>query len=177
MKKGYTALLIAAATLFVLSVGVTVAYLISMAHPVKNTFTAGNVKITLSESTGSEYKLSPGTVQAKDPTVTVLANSENCWLFVKVQKRNGFENYCTYEMADGWQPLTGQENVFYREVSKAAENQAFSVLAGNRVLVSDNVTKEQLKLITDNPALSFTAYAVQQQGFNAPQDAFLSIKH
>lgn len=59
----------------------------------KNTFTTGNVYISLDEQKiGSEerttetqdYKLFPGTVVTKDPTITVDANSENAWVAAKV---------------------------------------------------------------------------------------------
>ena len=62
-----------------------------------NTFTVGNVAITLDEkdvdnSTLGEndrdkanaYKLMPGHNYEKDPIVHVDANSEDCYLFVKV---------------------------------------------------------------------------------------------
>lgn len=94
-----------AVLLVVASVLGTMAYLTSQ-DTVKNTFTVGNVKITLDEKdvdkdqntadnvtlpTGevrdkaNKYHLIPGNTYVKDPTVHVDANSESCWLFVKLQ--------------------------------------------------------------------------------------------
>ena len=76
----------------------TLAYLTSTAS-VTNTFTVGNVSITLTESpvdangkktTGTRvdknnYHLVPGTTYDKDPLITVAANSEASYIFVKVE--------------------------------------------------------------------------------------------
>ena len=72
----------------VMSIGGTLAYLTSLTDPVKNTFTVGNVNITLDETNtdeygvviaegqegagrgyGNEYKLIPGHKYSKDPIV------------------------------------------------------------------------------------------------------------
>ena len=95
-------LLLACAVLLVsLSVGATLAYLTSTAD-VENTFTVGKVEIELDEAqvdketgkaiegaertkTGNtEVRMVPGRLIDKDPTVTVLAGSEDCYVRVKV---------------------------------------------------------------------------------------------
>lgn len=95
-------LLLACAVLLVsLSVGATLAYLTSTAD-VTNTFTVGNVEIKLDEAevdpeTGKAkipanrtedgnqlVRMVPGRLIDKDPTVTVLAGSEDCYVRVKV---------------------------------------------------------------------------------------------
>lgn len=69
---------------------------------VTNTFTMGNVDIKLTEAKvdengkatqertdqGNEYKLFPGAVLDKDPTVTVLANSESSYVRIVVTVGN-----------------------------------------------------------------------------------------
>ena len=98
MKKTLTVLL-ALVLVIAMSVAGTMAYLTST-DSVTNTFTVGNVKITLDEAKASEYgvadntvarvqkneyKLIPGHSYTKDPTIHVDANSEDCYLFVKVE--------------------------------------------------------------------------------------------
>ena len=70
------------------AVGGTLAWLISETGPVVNTFTYGDINIGLTETTGRDYTITPGVDIKKDPKVTVEANSEACWLFVKVEKEN-----------------------------------------------------------------------------------------
>ena len=155
------------------ALGGTVAWLVAESGPVTNTFTYGDINIALTETTGADYKIIPGVDIAKDPKVTVKADSEACWLFVKVDEVGTFvAGKVTYSVADGWTALTGQPGVYYREVSAAeAKNGAsYYVLAGDTdhpngvVKVSDRLTKEDIKDITTKPTLTFTAYAVQKDG-------------
>ena len=96
-------LALCAVLLVISTVFATMAYLTSTTEVVKNTFTVGNVKITLDEakvteygekegstrtSVGNEYRLIPGHTYAKDPTVTVVANSEECYVYAKVTITN-----------------------------------------------------------------------------------------
>jgi predicted ribosomally synthesized peptide with SipW-like signal peptide len=100
-----------------LAIGGTLAYLTAQTDTVTNTFTVGNVTITLDEAktdtdgklikvvneedttvdkiddatritTGNKYKLVPGRTYTKDPTIQVDKTSEACWLFVKVTDPN-----------------------------------------------------------------------------------------
>jgi predicted ribosomally synthesized peptide with SipW-like signal peptide len=96
MKTGKKAMLmtLCAVLLIVASVMGTVAYLTS-SDTVTNTFTVGNVKITLDEAKVDEYgvaaspavrvdantyKLLPGHEYTKDPTVTVIKGSEESYI-------------------------------------------------------------------------------------------------
>ena len=174
MRKSLIGLIIALALLLAVSVGVTVALLVASSKPVVNTFTVGGVDITLTETT-TEYKMTPGVTVAKDPTVTVLGNSENCWLFVKVEKENDFDTFCTYEIQDGWTALEGQAGVFYLMVEKSSANQSFPVLKNNSVLIKDTLTEEQLNGVTVNPTLTVTAYAAQIDGLATPAAAWQAL--
>ena len=174
MRKSLIGLIIALALLLAVSVGVTVALLVASSKPVVNTFTVGGVDITLTETT-TEYKMTPGVTVAKDPTVTVLGNSENCWLFVTVEKENDFDTFCTYEIQDGWTALEGQAGVFYLMVEKSSANQSFPVLKNNSVLIKDTLTEEQLNGVTVNPTLTVTAYAAQIDGLATPAAAWQAL--
>lgn len=145
------------------AIGGTLAWLTDKTASVTNTFTVGDINIELTETT-TNYKMVPGNTISKDPKVTVKANSEACWLFVKVEKSSNFDNFMTYEMADGWTALPGVAGVYYREVAATTTATEFSVLKDNSVLVKNTVTKADLNALTQNtfPTLTFTAYAVQK---------------
>lgn len=116
-------LLLACAVMLVsLSVGATLAYLTST-ESVKNTFTVGDVQITLDEADvktdgtletnervkANEYHLMPGHSYIKDPTVTVLADSEDCYVrafvtvndYQKLVKAFPIEKYPEHWSNDG----------------------------------------------------------------------------
>lgn len=144
----------------------TFAWLTAKTDTVKNTFTVGDINIELSESDNLNLKMVPGNTIKKDPKVTVKANSEACWLFVKIEKLNDFDNFMTFEVADEWTELTAGSGIYYREVGANEADQIFEVLKGNIVTVKDTVTKADLEGAKgNNPTLSFTAYAVQKSGF------------
>lgn len=170
MKKKSLALLVALVLVIGCVIGGTLAWLTAKTDPVVNTFTYGDINITLSETTGNNYKIIPGVDIEKDPKVTVKANSEACWLFVKVEEAGTFVNgKVTYSIATGWTQGDGTNipaNVYYREVDAATTDLEFNVLKDNKVTVSENLTKEDIKGITIQPKLTFTAYAVQKDGID-----------
>lgn len=157
------------------AVGGTIAWLTAQTDPVVNTFTYGDINITLEETKpdNKQAKIIPGVDIAKDPKVTVKKDSEACWLFVKVEEENwptftesDGTRKVKYGIADGWTALTGETGVYYREVVAVTADTSFDVLAGNVVTVSEELTKAEVNSITaDNqPKLTFTAYAVQKDG-------------
>ena len=158
------------------ALGGTVAWLVAESGPVTNTFTYGDINIALTETTGEDYKIIPGVDIAKDPKVTVEANSEACWLFVKVDEVGTFvADKVTYSVADGWTALTGRPGVYYREVGAVTADTDFYVLKDNVVKVSDTLTKEDIKDIPTGPTLTFTAYAVQKDGIADAATAWSKI--
>lgn len=179
MKKKLTTVL-AIVLVVALSVAGTYAYLTAKTAQVKNTFTVGNVNIDLKETT-TDYKMIPGMTIAKDPKVTVKANSEDCWLFVKVEKSANFDSFLTYDMAADWTALEGVDGVFYRPVEAGTADQVFTVLANNTVSVKSDVTKDMMDAIDNgtatNPTLTFTAYACQADGFTSAAAAWDEVKN
>ena len=165
MKKKSLALLLAIAIVVVGVVAGTVAWLTDQTTAVKNTFTTSDITIELTETTGTSYKMIPGCTIKKDPKVTVNAGSEACYLFVKLEKSENFDTFMTYAMAEGWAALPNTTDVYYREVAAATADTTFEVLQGNQVSVKGEVTKEQMKALTEttNPTLTVTAYASQRQ--------------
>ena len=160
------------------AIGGTVAWLTAKTDAVVNTFTYGDINITLDETTGSSYKIIPGVDIAKDPKVTVNPNSEACYLFVKITEENwptftetdGTTKKVSYGIPTDWKPLAGETGVYYREVDATTANAGVSyyILKGDTtyphgvVTVSENLTKNEVNGITTQSKLTFTAYAVQK---------------
>lgn len=173
MKKKTLALVLALTLLVAGVVGGTLAWLTDQTAEVKNTFTVGDINIGLTETT-TDYKMVPGNTIAKDPTVTVKANSEACWLFVKVTESENLDTFITYAIAEGWTEL--QDGVYYREVPASNADQTFSVLKGDAVTVKDTVTKAMLTAKDfANPTLTFKAYAVQKDNVASASDAWAKV--
>lgn len=182
-------LLLAVVLLIGCAAGGTLAWLIAKTNPIENTFSAANINITLvetpnadSDDEGTENdiwvgKMVPGTTISKDPKVTVVAGSEACWLFVKVTEAGGtvtigtttysFDDFVTYSMATGWTAVPNTNGVYYREVAASTTVQTYDVISNNQVSIPETVTKAMLDQATGNnaPSLTFTAYAVQKEGF------------
>lgn len=163
MKKKLLASVVAIALVACCVIGGTLAWLTDTTDPVINTFTVGDVNIDLTETTGTNYKVVPGTNITKDPKVTVEANSEACYLFVKIETTD-WNNKMTYEVADGWTELKGQTGVYYRTVESSEAPQYFQVLKNDTVVVPGTLTESELETMETNvPTLTFTAYAVQSE--------------
>ena len=180
-------LLVALMLLVGCAIGGTLAWLIAQSNTVTNTFTVGNIKISLSETNASpasqdegetdlvkSFKMVPGAEIEKDPKVTVSDDSESCWLFVKVIAENGVAltaaaedtDFISYDIASGWTLVDQNKNVYGREVKADDEEKTFSILANDKVLVLDSVTKDMMDDLTDatQPTLTFQAYAIQSEG-------------
>lgn len=156
-------------------IGGTIAFLTTKTETVENTFTVGDINITLEETT-EEYKVVPGATIEKDPTVTVKADSEKCYLFVKVEEENWSEKLA-YEIADGWTKLDGETGVYYRVVDAADTDAEFAVLKDDQVEASEDLTKTELEAMGKAaPKLSFTAYAVQFDNVDDAQAAWDEVK-
>lgn len=167
MKKRTLALLVALVLVVGCIIGGTLAWLAAKTDAVVNTFTSSDIEVTLTE-TEEEYKMVPGWTIHKDPKTTVVIGSEECYLFVKVEKSANFDSYMTYEMAEGWTALENVEGVYYREVKTADMGTAFSVLKGDQVTVKGEVTKQMMAAAENTkPTLTITAYASQLYKNNA----------
>lgn len=151
------------------TVAATVAFLSMKTAPVQNTFTAGDIKITLEQANLLEnQKMVPGTTFTADPVVTVSADSEDCYLFVKIEKTEDFDNYLEFTVAEGWSALAGENGVYYRVVTDGQKGTGLNVIASNTITAKADTTKDAYNKITsgevDQPNLTLTAYAVQFAG-------------
>lgn len=182
-KKKVLVTVLCAAALVVASVLGTMAYLTSQTETVTNTFTVGNVEITLDETDvtpmgvkdtdarvkGNEYKLIPGHTYIKDPTVHVDTDSEESWLFVKVvDEIAGIEADTTVaaQMADnGWTAVDRATNVYAYKAT---------VTAGQDIKVFENFTIKGTAAVADYAGKTITveAYAIQAGGFDTAAAAW-----
>jgi len=202
MKKKIVAFVLVFALALALGIGGTLAWLTAESGTVTNTFTIGDINITLAETdesvgidtntedSNNEYHFVPGATLPKDPKVTVTAKSEACWLFVKVTETNnnitGLDGDIiewSVDTSEGWQPVSGAENVWYVNVS-AADAKAgkdYDVLTEDQVTVNSDVTKKMADDVIEKnkPQLSFKAYAIQSENLksgtadvNTPEQAW-----
>ena len=153
--------------------GGTFAYLKGETDPITNSFRTNQVQVSLEETTGNEYNIIPGTTQRKDPKVTVN-NTVDAYVFVEVA--DATEGLVRYAIADGWIPLDGVPNVYYRLVSAAQDVKEFSVLANDEVryskaLENDDMTDGSGSLKTDIN-LTFNAVAIQAEPFANAEEAY-----
>ncbi len=184
MKAQTKKLLIAIVSVLILitgTIGITLAWFTDKTPTIQNTFTVGNINIKL-EETERTYKMVPGYTLPKDPTVTVVKGSVDCWLFIKIDKSANLDSFIDYTIATGWTQLEAGSNVYYREVANdEVADQSFAVLKDNQVTVKTTVTKEMVDALTGaegqnpNPTLSFTAYAIQKYGFNTAALAWTEV--
>lgn len=185
MKK-MIALALSLALAVALGIGGTLAWLTHKTDEIKNTFSVGNINISLDEPMAKQnnlnFKMVPGQEIVKDPTVTVAANSEACWLFVKIEEGGDLNNFITYQVGDGWTPLDAQDypGLYYRKVLATDTLKEFSVLLGDKVTVKgEDVTKGMMNDLEKPdaalPTLTFTAYAIQQFGFTTEKEAWEEV--
>lgn len=177
MKKKGLALVLALALMVVSAVAGTLAWLTATSTTVTNTFTTSDITVKLKETTGEQYKMIPGYELKKDPKAWVVSGSEDCFLFVKLDWANNaytsgeeIKNYLDWKIADGWEPVPGENNVYFQEVTSSqmsnddGEHNAFQVLKDNKVTVSGDITKAQMDALNKEgakPTLTITAYASQ----------------
>lgn len=206
MKKTKVLLTLACAVLLVAaSVMGTLAYLTST-DEVTNTFTVGQVKITLDEAkvgtdgkalTGDDaqrvqensYKLMPGHVYDKDPTVTVKAGSEESYikLVATVSKANELDAiFAKYQITDLTTVIGGYDATnwilqgggsvkdteantrtyvfYYKEKVSAGEKDVVLDDLFETITVPAGLTNEDIKTIQDM-TITVKAYAIQADGF------------
>ena len=153
--------------------GGTFAYLKGETDPITNSFRTNQVQVSLEETTGNEYNIIPGTTQRKDPKVTVN-NTVDAYVFVEITDET--DNLVDYAIADGWIPLDGVPNVYYRLVSAAQDVKEFSVLANDEVRYSKALENHDM---TDGSGslkrdinLTFNAVAIQAEPFADAKEAY-----
>lgn len=194
MKTRSKALLLTLCAVLLVTASVlgTMAYLTST-DEVRNTFTVGQVQITLDErdtdnstpdagrDKANAYHLLPGNEYEKDPTVHVNAVSEDSWIFVKVEngiaafeaatstEENGYKSISDQITANGWTALDGVANVYYKPYTKSTTGSDLIVFSNFKIADTANDVQGWATL---NATVNITAYAVQKDGFDTASAAW-----
>lgn len=213
-KRKALLLTLCAVLLVAASVFGTIAYL-TETEAVTNTFTVGQISMSMDEAkvneagqklntdgevwetgdtyavrvTANKYHLLPGQTYSKDPIIHVDADSEDSYIFIKVDN-NGIEaieetatDYISVSaqiLTNGWTWWKKEGNVhyFYQDYTKGQDDKELEVF--RQFKVGDSVNNEQLKAFYDEAAenggeakaVIVTAYAVQKAGFDSYADAW-----
>lgn len=186
MKTRSKALLLTLCAVLLVTASVlgTLAFLTST-DKVENTFSVGQVKITLDEkdtdnsTPGAErdqanaYHLLPGHAYEKDPTVHVDPVSEDSWIFVKVESgisayeaatvKDGYTSIADQILANDWTALAGVDGVYYKAYTKSTTGADFVVFSNFKIADEANKVAGWADL---NAKVTVTGYAVQKDGFD-----------
>ena len=194
-------LILCAMLLLIASALGTVAYL-TVQDTVTNTFSVGQVKITMDEAkvdkygvalTGTAagrgnanaYILMPGHTYTKDPTVHVNKVSEDSYIFVKVENgisafeaatgEGGYKTIADQIIANSWIALPGVDNVYYMEYTKdPTQDSDLKVFESFKIADEANKTDEWNNVTPTKTEVTVTAYAVQKDGFDSASAAWMA---
>ncbi len=195
MKRAKKVLLLALCA--VLLVGATIAGTLAFltdTDEVKNTFTVGKIDITLDEAKVDEYgvpvegaervktntyKLIPGKTYVKDPEIHVSANSEDSYIFVRIQ--NGLAAYeaegnttiAEQMKKKGWQAVSGTTDVFYKEYAKNTNDVDIEVFDSFTIASSHELGDNWND--AEKAEITITAYAIQRETMTSVEAAWNTV--
>ena len=185
MKTSVKALLICVCALALVAASIfgTMAYLTSE-DTVVNTFTVGNVHIKLDEAKvddngdpiegasrvdNNKYHLIPGHTYVKDPTVTVLKDSEDCYvrMIVTISFANAVSDQTLALKLDGM--IVGNDSTEWDRISKTVSTDRKTITYEYRYVANGGIVNGKSG---DNalPAL-FDKITVPSEWDNADMDA------
>ena len=203
MKKFAKALLVVLCALILVvgSVFGTLAYLTST-DEVTNTFTVGNVVITMDEAVvdeygqfvtdatnrttepadgeteGNAYKIIPGHSYVKDPTIYLDAESEDCYLFVDIQngiadiEAAGDTSIAEQLENQGWVLVDGETTVYYNTQIASNDDGGQTKFVVFSSFEIDSAKTYDQIKPYENATVVVTAYAVQVDTFEDANDAW-----
>ena len=194
MQKKLTIAVIALCVCMCCLIGVTVAWLTSVTSEVKNTFTVGDIQITLDEANvtlygvkdgdsrvmTNEYKLIPGHQYLKDPTVTLTAGNEKCYIFIQVRNDiAGIEKGTTIAQQianNNWIALEEYDGVYYQVIETQNADLKLPVFANFTIMDTADVASYVTNADKDNNIITVKAYAIQYDSFeNKVADAWTTV--
>ena len=182
-RRAYVAALAAALVLILGTAAVTYSYLMASSDVVVNTFAGGAISLTLDEAKvdpdgnplddeprvqENTYKVIPGAVLYKDPTVTVLEGSEVCYVYLYVENPLD-KDYFTLDYSDDWKVVatTGTKTLYvYKTTVDASEGDVALTPIFTKVVVSDELTSEQIEAMGE-VKVNVQAYAIQAEGVDS----------
>lgn len=154
----------------------------------------------LPNTEGHQFIVVPGVDITKDPKVTYTPTTEagtvpvDAYVFVKLDgidqdkwtpNNIGVGSYLiindgkevmSFAIANGWTPVPDAADVYYKTVSGTTGLTDDPIIAGNTITVSHEITEatvEDVAAAANN--LTFTAYAIQQQGFANVKAAWTEV--
>lgn len=179
MKKKIIAISAAIAILAIAAVGGSLAWFTSSAA-VTNTFTVGNVSITLDEATvdtygkkipdgqpgagrgsSNSYHIIPGAVLDKDPTVFVNAGSESCLVYVLIE--NGLGSHAALDIdTTNWLAVSDYAGLYkYKDtVSAVTEKTPLPAVFKTVTIAGASLDNTTLATLTSKEIV-VKAYAIQ----------------
>lgn len=200
-RKSNKALLVLLALVLVIgcTVGGTLAWLTAETGTATNTFTVGDIgTLTLKEkktAVGADgvinnYTIVPGMDIAKDPMVsyTDKKNAVDVYVFVKVGAEgwtlsdkeysinSGDTKLLRWTVGDTWTAVEGKTGVYYTTVDADSSLTDAEVIEGSTITVSSAIKEDNVSAIAEAAGnITFTAYAIQQAGFDTVADAWKAV--
>lgn len=200
-RKSNKALLVLLALVLVIgcTVGGTLAWLTAETGTATNTFTVGDIgTLTLKEkktAVGADgvinnYTIVPGMDIAKDPMVsyTDKENAVDVYVFVKVGAEgwtlsdkeysinSGDTKLLRWTVGDTWTAVEGKTGVYYTTVDADSSLTDAEVIEGSTITVSSAIKEDNVSAIAEAAGnITFTAYAIQQAGFDTVADAWKAV--
>lgn len=164
--------------------GGTLAWLTATTGPIASTFTIGDINIFLSDEEGTfkgtdttvstdAVTYVPGQKITTNPTVTVKAGSEACFLFIHIKEENntfGNDNkkvieWTLNENGDIWHAMKDHPGYYCAFLKKkSVEDQPYSLFTDNKLTVNADLTKsdiDTMKAADTYPTITISAAAVQ----------------
>lgn len=185
MKKKIVILGLALVLAFALGIGGTLAWLTAQTGTVTNTFTVGDINMTLKEykvagntktelaANARSFKAIPGGTDSKQPELTVTAGSEKCYVYACIEntvKLNDGTKVATVNVSDtDWVKIgeNGDKAVYRYIGSKATSNVVDAMSADVTVTVfttvtySESITKANRSQITTDDKITIQGFAYQ----------------
>ena len=172
-RRRIAAIAVAVALVAALMIGGTISYLSDSSDTVTNTFTPNTNRVTLTETTGSDYDIVPGTYDTKNPTVTATMTLAS---FIYLVVYDDSDGLVEYEIADGWVKIYDVDNegnytsgTVYCKYCEESGTVTYQVLEDDKVYYSAELTNEDMYdedgELLDDLTLSFQAYIIQAEGF------------
>jgi len=144
------------------------------------TYTIGNVSITMdvakvdvygmyetditNRTTDNSYKLMPGKTYIQDPTIHISADSDDAWLFVKIE--NQISDVTEPLQLNGWQPVEGYDNLYVYTgsgIAPVAVAGSYDIVVFESFTIRGDATNQQLEQMK-NKSISVNAFGIQAEG-------------
>ena len=193
MKKKIVSLALAVCLIAIAAVG-TLAYFTDKTETKVNTFTFGNVNITLTEPEWKQPEtVQPGQTYAKDPTITNVG-ANDAWVRMDVtvsdwaafkalavkyadmnDLTNMFKGFKSYEWTLAGVTENGNDTATYAYYynTKLAKNATATLFES--VAIPSYLTAADMNTLQGSFDISVTAYAVQAEGFDTAAAAFADV--